>query len=148
MAKILAYLSTEKPLIANLVQAVIGLVTAFGFHLTSDQAGAWMAASAALLTAVTAALTRPLQASAFTGLVTAAGVLVASYGAHLSTSAVGSVNFLITSVFALLPPVVAVATVKRMQAAGEPRIDYDLLARKIAARLAPTRPHAVQPDKM
>lgn len=101
-AKILNLIKTEPALIASVVQALLGVVTVFGVGLTADQSGAFLAVTAAILTAVTAWSTRPLQVSAFTGLANAAGVLAVSFGMHLPAGAVASVNLLIATVLALL----------------------------------------------
>lgn len=102
MSRWISLVKTEPALFTNAVQAVIGIVAAFGIGFTPDQVAGFLAATAAVLTAVTAAATRPVQVSAFTGLVTATGVLVAAYGIHLNTGIVGSVNFLLTALFGLL----------------------------------------------
>ncbi len=101
-AKLLNLIKTEPQLAANAVQALLGVLVAFGIGLTTDQAGAVLGITAAVLTAVTAASTRPLQVSAFSGLVTAAAVLAVSFGMHLPAGGVASVNLLISAVLALL----------------------------------------------
>lgn len=132
---LLSLVKTEPALIASAVQALLGVIVAFGGALTSGQVAAILAVSAAILTAVTAAATRPLQVAAFTGLVTAAGVLVASFGVHLGSGEVAAVNFLITAVFALLTraQVTPVAT---------------LNAAKPQPARAPTQPVPVSPSKL
>lgn len=134
---------TEPAIFTNAVQAVIGIVAAFGIGFTADQTAAILAVTGALLAVVTAILVRDVTPAVFTGLVTAAGVLVAAYGIHLSADLVGSLNLLITSLFAMLTrmQVTPVVTLKRRQAArlaaAEARapLSADDLARKIAARL-------------
>jgi hypothetical protein len=101
-AKILNLIRNEPALLTSTAQAVLGIIVAFGIGLTADQTGAILAVWAAALAAVTAAYARPVGVSAFTGLVTAAAVLIASFGFHVSADVVGSVNFLITAVCALL----------------------------------------------
>lgn len=102
MSRFLSLIKTEPALVTNAVQAMAGIIVAFGAGLTTDQTGAILAVTAAVLTAITAAMTRPLQVSAFTGLATSAAVLAVSFGVHLPAGGVASVNLLITALFAVL----------------------------------------------
>lgn len=119
--KLLNLIRTEPALFTSTMQAVLGIVAAFGIGFTADQTAGILAVTAALLAAVTAAVTRPVHPAAFTGLVTAAAVLVAAYGIHLPANLVGSVNFLLTTGFAMFgvrPQVTPVATLKAKAAAA------------------------------
>lgn len=100
MARLLNLVKTEPALFTSAVQALLGIIAASGIDFTADQTAGILAVTAALLAAVTAAVTRPVTPAAFTGLVTAAAVLIAAYGVHLNAELVGSVNFLITTGFA------------------------------------------------
>lgn len=102
MSRLLSLIKTEPALFSGAAQAVLGIIAAFGIGFTADQTAGILAVTGALLGAVTAAVTRPVSPAAFSGLVTAAAVLVTAYGVHLPAGAVGSVNLLVSTGFALL----------------------------------------------
>lgn len=101
LSRIWTFLKTEPVLVTNAVQAALGVVVAFGIGLTADQTGAILGACGAVLTVIAAVSVRPLQVSAFTGLVTAAAALALSFGVHLPAGGVASANLLVAAVLAV-----------------------------------------------
>lgn len=92
----------EPALILAVVSAALSLLVTFGFGMNAEQAGAIVAVISAVFAAASAAVTRPIAPSAFTGLVAAGASLLAAYGLAVGPEAVGAVNALVLAVLGLL----------------------------------------------
>ncbi|WP_030991768.1 hypothetical protein [Streptomyces sp. NRRL S-1813] len=93
----------EPVVILNAVSAVLGLLVSLGFTgLTAAQAGAIVGIVTAVLGAVAAALTRPIAPQAFTTVVAAGGVLVATFGYEVSQGTIGAINTFVLAALTLL----------------------------------------------
>lgn len=100
---IIRIIKTEPALITGLVQAVLALVVATGAHLTTDQMGALLTATTAVLALVAAASTRPFQVASLTGALTAVGTALVAFGVHhISPGEIASVNAVVVALAALL----------------------------------------------
>lgn len=96
-------LGREPTLYLQAIAAVLGLAMTFGWDkLTAEQAALWVAMLTAVVTAVNAALVRPVAPVAFTGLVAATASLVAAYGFDVTQEQVGGVQTVVIAVLALL----------------------------------------------
>lgn len=103
MKSLLTLIKTEPALVTGVVQAVIGVVVAFGVTLTTGQSGAVLAVTTALLALIAAVATRPFQVAALTGFGTAVGTLLLAFGVpHVTPGAVAAVNALVTVMAALI----------------------------------------------
>lgn len=81
----------------------VDLLATLGWDgLSTHQAALIVAAVNAVAAAVTAALTRPIAPSAFTGVVAAVAALLAGYQLDVSQATVGAVNTLVLAVLFLL----------------------------------------------
>jgi drug/metabolite transporter (DMT)-like permease len=93
----------EPALWLGALASALGLAVTLGFgELTRAQAAVIVTAVAAVAAAVTAALTRPIAPSAFTGLVAVAFDLLAAFHFRVSPETVGAVNAVVLSGLALL----------------------------------------------
>lgn len=92
----------EPALIIATISAGLSLLVTFNVGLSGEQAGALVAAISAVLAAGTAAITRPIAPSAFTGLVAAAVALLAAYGFNVSPETVGGLNAVVLAVLGLV----------------------------------------------
>ncbi|MFI2184627.1 hypothetical protein [Streptomyces sioyaensis] len=93
----------EPVVVLNTLSAALGLLVSLGFtDLTAEQAGAIVGIVTAILGAVAAAMTRPVAPQAFTAVVAAGAVLVATYGYEVSQSTIGAVNTLVLAGLTLL----------------------------------------------
>lgn len=92
----------EPALIIAAVSAGLSLLVTFNFGLSAEQAGALVAVISAVFAAATAAITRPIAPSAFTGLVAAVVALLAAYGFEVSAETVGALNALVLATLGLL----------------------------------------------
>lgn len=92
----------EPALIIAVVSAGLSLLVTFNVGLSGEQAGALVAVISGALAAVTAAMTRPIAPSAFTGLVAAGVALLSAYGFNVSPETVGALNAVVLAVLALL----------------------------------------------
>lgn len=92
----------EPALIISAVSAGLGLLVSFSFGLSAEQAGAIVAVVSAVFAAATAAITRPIAPSAFTGLVAAAVALLAAYGLNVSAESVGALNAVVLAMLGLI----------------------------------------------
>jgi ABC-type enterochelin transport system permease subunit len=93
----------EPTLWLQALAAVLGLLVTFGLTgLSAEQAAFWVAVVTAVVTAINAALVRPIAPIAFTGLVAAVATLAAAYGFAASQEQVGMVQGIVISVLALL----------------------------------------------
>lgn len=92
----------EPALVIAAISAGLSLLVTFNVGLTGEQAGALVAVISGALAAVTAAMTRPIAPSAFTGLVAAAVALLAAYGFEVAPETVGALNAVVLAVLALV----------------------------------------------
>ncbi|WP_406145094.1 hypothetical protein [Streptomyces anulatus] len=96
------FFGREPALIIATVSAALSLLVSFQFGLDAEQAGALVAVISAVFAAATAAITRPVAPSAFTGLVAAAVALLAAYGLSVSAETVGALNAVVLAVLGLM----------------------------------------------
>lgn len=93
----------EPALVIATISAALSLLVSFGFDgLSAEQAAAIVAVISAVFAAATAAITRPIAPSAFTGLVAATVALLAAYGLNVSQETVGALNAVVLAVLGLL----------------------------------------------
>lgn len=93
----------EPIVILNTLSAVLGLVVTLGItSLSADQSAAIVAVVSALFGGVAAAMTRPIAPAAFTAVVAAGAVLVASFGYDVSQETIGAINTVILAGLTLL----------------------------------------------
>lgn len=92
----------EPAVILNALSAVLGLVVTLNVGMTGEQAGLIVGLGGAVITAIAAAMTRPIAPQAFTALVAAVASLLAAYHFDVSPAVVGSVNGLVLAVLTLL----------------------------------------------
>lgn len=93
----------EPVVVLNTLSAALGLLVSLGFTgLTAEQAGAIVGIVTAILGAVAAAMTRPIAPQAFTTVVAAGGVLVATFGYEVSQSTIGAINTFVLAGLTLL----------------------------------------------
>lgn len=92
----------EPALIIATISGALSLLVSFNFGLSGEQAGAIVAVVSAVFAAATAAITRPIAPSAFTGLAAAAVALLAAYGFSVSPETVGALNAVVLAVLGLL----------------------------------------------
>jgi len=92
----------EPALILGTLSAALSLLVTFNVGMSTEQAGALVAVVSAAFAAVTAAVTRPIAPSAFTGLVAAVAALTAAYGLDVAPETVGAVNAVVLAMLALL----------------------------------------------
>ena len=96
-------LGREPALIISAISAALSLLVSFGLNgLSAEQAGAIVAAVSALFAAATAAITRPIAPAAFTGGVTAAVALLATYGLDVSAQTTGALNAVVLAILGLI----------------------------------------------
>ena len=112
-------------MITAAVQAILGVIMAFGVHLTADETGAILAVTTALLALITAFSARPFAVSALTGFVSAVVTLLLAFGVHgIQPNLVASVNATIVAVSALVlrGHITPVTTLKaQAKAAAQPK---------------------------
>lgn len=97
------FFGREPTLYIQAISAALGVAVTFGLDgLSATQAAAIVAVLTAVTTAINAALVRPVAPAAFTGLVTAAAVLLAAYGLEVAQETVGAVQVAVIAVLALL----------------------------------------------
>lgn len=92
----------EPTLILGVLSASLSLAVTLGVGLSADQAGAWTAVISGVFAAITAALTRPIAPSAFTGLVAVVADLLAAYHYNVSAGTVAAVNTLVVAGLTLI----------------------------------------------
>lgn len=93
----------EPVAVLNTLSAVLGLVVSLGVTpLTAEMSGAIVAFVTAVLGGIAAARTRPIAPQAFTTIVAAGAVLVATFGFEVSQATVGAVNGVVLAVLTLL----------------------------------------------
>ncbi|MFE9850362.1 hypothetical protein ACFYPN_16335 [Streptomyces sp. NPDC005576] len=93
----------EPVVLLNTLAAVLGLVVSLGItSLTAETAGAIVGVATAILGAIAAAMTRPIAPQAFTAVVAAGAVLVATFGYDVSQETIGAINMLILTALTLL----------------------------------------------
>lgn len=96
-------LRTEPVAVLNTLAAILGLVVSLGITpLTAEMAGAIVAFVTAVLGGIAAAKTRPIAPQAFTAIVAAGAVLVATFGYEVSQEVIGGVNGVVLAVLTLL----------------------------------------------
>lgn len=99
MRKIFGY---EPALILGVASAVLSLLVTLGVGLTTDQAGAVVAVISGAFAAVTAAVTRPVAPSVFTGFVTVLAACLGAFHYDVAPETVGAVNTVLVAVLTLL----------------------------------------------
>lgn len=92
----------EPALVIAIVSGALSLLVTFNIGLSTDQAGALVAVISAVFAVITAALTRPIAPSAFTGLVAAVVALLAAYHFNVAPETVGSVNAFVLAVLVFI----------------------------------------------
>lgn len=93
----------EPVVVLNTLSAVLGLIVSLGVtSLSAETAGAIVAVVSAVLGAIAAAMTRPIAPQAFTAVVAAGAVLVATFGYEASQETVGAINTVILAGLTLL----------------------------------------------
>ncbi|MFE9855618.1 hypothetical protein [Streptomyces sp. NPDC005780] len=93
----------EPVVVINTLAAVLGLIVSLGFtSLSAETAGAIVGVATAVLGAVAAAMTRPIAPQAFTAVVAAGAVLVATFGYEVSQETVGAINTVVLAGLTLL----------------------------------------------
>lgn len=93
----------EPVVVTNTLAAVLGLIVSLGVtSLTAEMAGAIVGVATAILGAIAAAMTRPVAPQAFTTVVAAGAVLVATFGYEASQETVGAINTVVLAVLTLL----------------------------------------------
>jgi len=93
----------EPVVVTNTLAAVLGLIVSLGVtSLTAEMAGAIVGVATAILGAIAAAMTRPVAPQAFTTVVAAGAVLVATFGYEVSQETVGAINTVVLAVLTLL----------------------------------------------
>lgn len=84
------------------VNAAVALLVAYGLDLSKDQVSAITLIATALLTVITAAMTRPVVVSSITAAVGTCLAAVAAFGLHLSADQIGASVTVLSIVLALL----------------------------------------------
>lgn len=93
----------EPVVVLNALSAALGLVVTLGItSLSAATAGAIVGAATAILGAVAAAMTRPIAPQAFTTVVAAGAVLVATLGYEVSQETIGAINAVVLTGLTLL----------------------------------------------
>ncbi|MFD6416016.1 hypothetical protein [Streptomyces sp. NPDC060194] len=93
----------EPVVVLNTLAAVLGLIVSIGATpLTAEMAGAIVGVATAVLGAIAAAMTRPIAPQAFTAVVAAGAVLVATFGYEVSQGTIGAINGVVLAVLTLL----------------------------------------------
>ncbi len=92
----------EPALIIAIISAGLSLLVTFNVGLSSEQAGAIVAVTSAVFAVITAAITRPIAPSAFTGLVAAVVALLASFHFNVAPETVGSLNAFVLAVLVFI----------------------------------------------
>jgi hypothetical protein len=84
------------------VSAALSLAVTFNIGLSSEQAGAIVAVISGVFAAITAALTRPIAPSAFTGLITVVVALLAAFHFNVAPATVGALNALVLALLVFI----------------------------------------------
>ncbi|MDT0306879.1 hypothetical protein RM780_07870 [Streptomyces sp. DSM 44917] len=113
-------LGREPALVLGTLSALLSLAVTLGLDITTEQAGAIVAATSAAFATATALMTRPVAPSAGAGLVTAGAALLGAYGLDVAPETVGAVNAALVSVLAL----VTRAQVSPARTADDPLASY------------------------
>lgn len=93
----------EPVVLLNTLAAILGLIVSLGVtSLSAETAGAIVGVATAVLGAVAAAMTRPIAPQAFTAVVAAGAVLVATFGYEVSQETVGAINTVVLAGLTLL----------------------------------------------
>jgi len=93
----------EPIVVTNTLAAVLGLIVSLGVTpLSAAMAGGIVAFVTAVLGAAAAAMTRPIAPQAFTTVVAAGAVLVATFGYEVSQETVGAINTVVLAGLTLL----------------------------------------------
>ncbi|MER8220872.1 hypothetical protein ABTZ58_09830 [Streptomyces sp. NPDC094143] len=112
----------EPALVIATVSAGLSLLVTFQFGLSAEQAGAIVAFISAVFAAATAAVTRPIAPSAFTGLVAAVAALLAAYGLDLGPEKIGALNAVVLATLGLLTRGQVAPATPSTPAAEPPRV--------------------------
>lgn len=93
----------EPVAVLNTLSAVLGFVVSLGISpLSKEMAAAIVAFVTAVLGGIAAAKTRPVAPQAFTAIVAAGAVLVATFGYEVGQEVIGGVNGVTLAVLTLL----------------------------------------------
>lgn len=92
----------EPALLIAIISGGLSLLVTFNIGLSTNQAGAIVAVISAVFAVITAALTRPIAPSAFTGLVAAVVALLAAYHFNVAPETVGSLNAFVLAVLVFI----------------------------------------------
>jgi hypothetical protein len=93
----------EPVVVINTLAAVLGLIVSLGITgLTAEMAGGIVGFVTAVLGGIAAAMTRPIAPQAFTAIVAAGAVLVATFGYDVSQETVGAINTVVLTGLTLL----------------------------------------------
>lgn len=96
-------LRSEPVAVLNTLSAVLGLIVSLGVTpLSAEMAGAIVAFVTAVLGGIAAAKTKPVAPQAFTAIVAAGAVLVATFGYDVSQEVIGGVNGVVLAGLTLL----------------------------------------------
>ncbi|MFI8439918.1 hypothetical protein ACIGKG_04780 [Streptomyces rochei] len=111
----------EPVAVLNTLSAVLGFVVTLGVTpLSAEMAGGIVAFVTAVLGGIAAAKTRPVAPQAFTAIVAAGAVLVATFGYEVSQEVIGGVNGVVLAVLTLLTRVQVTPSSPSTPATAEP----------------------------
>jgi hypothetical protein len=92
----------EPAVVLGIISATLSLAVTFNVGLSSEQAGAIVAVISGVFAAITAAITRPVTPSAFTGLVAVVVAFLATFHFNVAPETVGSLNALVVALLVFL----------------------------------------------
>lgn len=91
----------DPAMLTQFAGAAIGLLVAFNFGVTDEQAALWLTAIMMAVSAVSAALVKPWSPSILTGLISSAAALTAGYGFEIGAERVAAVNLFVSMAIAM-----------------------------------------------
>lgn len=152
LSSIIKALKSEPVAVTGAVQALVALLVSLGLHLSTDQTGAVLTVTTALLALLAAVSARPFAVSALTGLMSAVGTAAVAFGVHgISSGLVSAVNAALVAVLSLVlrghvSPVSSPPNMVTLVAAGHAGLtqtDIEKVAGEVVGRLgsgAPSTP--------